>query len=194
MVYLRVLARTGRAGCRRTCASSPPYSGYTAMPILCVVPWRSARGMIERLCIQRRWNLEVTIIFGTVARYFRATVGSSYDDAHPDYSALHTGAVRPHSGFVESIFFISPRAGHRSKVFECCQPFRFLFFCAYAIFVRKLMDSYCFNGPVDAEGRHSCPASQNPEEPHPLCNAMRQTTACLSRACLWLGSLLWGEY
>jgi len=27
-----------------------------------------------------------------------------------------------------------------------------------------------------------------------ICNAMRHTSACLSRACLWLGSLLWGEY
>jgi hypothetical protein len=35
---------------------------------------------------------------------------------------------------------------------------------------------------------------QNPEEPHPPCNAMRHTSACLSRACLWLGSLHWGEY
>ena len=32
---------------------------------------------------------------------------------------------------------------------------------------------------------------QNPEEPHPPYNAMRHTTACLSRVCLWLGSLLW---
>jgi hypothetical protein len=35
---------------------------------------------------------------------------------------------------------------------------------------------------------------QNPEESHPPCNAMRHTSACLSCACLWLGSLLWGEY
>ena len=50
------------------------------------------------------------------------------------------------------------------------------------------------------EGKHERPRDsfssgpQNPEEPHSPCNAMRHTTACLSRACLWLGSLLWGEY
>ena len=29
-----------------------------------------------------------------------AAVGRSHDDAHPDNSTLHTGAVRPHTGFV----------------------------------------------------------------------------------------------
>ena len=52
-------------------------------------------------------------------------------------------------------------------------------------------------GPPGTHGRPRDSFSagpQNPEEPHPPCNAMRHTTACLSRACLWLGSLLWGEY
>jgi hypothetical protein len=35
---------------------------------------------------------------------------------------------------------------------------------------------------------------QDLEEPHPPCNAIRHTTVCLSRPCLWLGSLLWGEF
>ena len=69
------------------------------MSILCVARWRSARGMIEWLCTQERWNPEVAII-GAAARYRRATVGSSHDGAHPDNSTLHTGAVRPHTGFV----------------------------------------------------------------------------------------------
>jgi hypothetical protein len=52
-------------------------------------------------------------------------------------------------------------------------------------------------GPPGTHGRPRDSFSagpQNPEEPHPPCNAMRHTTACLSRACLWHGSLLWGEY
>jgi hypothetical protein len=85
------------------------------MSILCVARWRSARGMIEWMCTQERWNPEVAIIFGAAARYRRATVGSSHEDAHPDNLTLHTGAVRPHTGFVESLFFISPRTGHGSS-------------------------------------------------------------------------------
>jgi hypothetical protein len=52
-------------------------------------------------------------------------------------------------------------------------------------------------GPPGTHGRPRDSFSagpQNPEEPHPPRNAMRHTAACLSRACLWLGSLLWGEY
>jgi hypothetical protein len=30
-------------------------------------------------------------MFGAAASYRRATAGSSHDDAHPDYSTLHTG-------------------------------------------------------------------------------------------------------
>jgi hypothetical protein len=91
----------------------------TAMPILCVARWRSAHGMIEWMCTEERWNPEVAIIFGAAARYRRATVGSSHNDAHPDNSTLHTGAVRPHTGFVGCLFFISPRTGlGSSKVFE----------------------------------------------------------------------------
>ena len=64
MVCLRVLARTGRADCRRSCASFPPSSGSIALSILCVALWRGARGMIEWLCIHpalggrggRRWR------------------------------------------------------------------------------------------------------------------------------------------
>jgi hypothetical protein len=40
--------------------------------------------MIEWMCTQERWHLEVAIIFGAAARYRRATVGSSHDGAHPD--------------------------------------------------------------------------------------------------------------
>jgi hypothetical protein len=71
--------------------------------------------MIELMCTQRRFNPEVAIIFGAAAPYRRDTVGSSHDDAHPDNSTLHTGAIRPHTGFVESLFFISPRTGQGSS-------------------------------------------------------------------------------
>jgi hypothetical protein len=36
------------------------------------------------LCTQERWNPELVNIFGMAARYRRASVGSSHDDAHPD--------------------------------------------------------------------------------------------------------------
>ena len=55
--------------------------------------------MIEWMYTHERWNPEVAIILGAAARYRRAKVGSSHDDARPDKSTLHTGAVRPHTGF-----------------------------------------------------------------------------------------------
>jgi hypothetical protein len=80
--------------------------------------------MIEWICTQERLNPEVAIIFGAAARYRRAAVGSSHDDAHPDNSTLHTGAVRPHAGFVGSLFIISSRTGHGSlQVFEMLPAF-----------------------------------------------------------------------
>jgi hypothetical protein len=85
------------------------------MSILYVARWKSARGMIELLCTQERWNPEVAIISGAAARYRRATVGRSNDDARPDNSTLHAGAVRPHTGFVGSLFFVSPRISHGSS-------------------------------------------------------------------------------
>jgi hypothetical protein len=79
---------------------------------------QSARGMIEWLCTQECWNPEVAIIFGAVARYRRAKVGSSHDDARTVNSAPHTGAVRPHTGFMASLLFILLSKGHgSSKVF-----------------------------------------------------------------------------
>jgi hypothetical protein len=123
MVYLRFFPRTGRADFMRPCASFPPPSCSTAMSILYVARWRSACRMTKRLCTQERWNSKVAIICGTVALYRLASVGSSHDDAHPDNSTLHMGAVRPHSGFVENLFFISPRTGHRSHVFEILPAF-----------------------------------------------------------------------
>jgi hypothetical protein len=98
----------------RLCASFPPSAGSTAMPILCV----------EGLRTQERWNPEVAIILGAAARYRRATAGRSHGDLHPYSSALHTGAVRPHTGYVGNLFFISPRTGHgSSQVFEMLPAF-----------------------------------------------------------------------
>jgi hypothetical protein len=74
--------------------------------------------MIEWLCTHERLNPEVAIIFCTAARYRRATAGSSQDDAHPDSSVLHTGTVRPHTGFVGSRSFLTLCTGHRSQVLE----------------------------------------------------------------------------
>jgi hypothetical protein len=92
------------------------------MSILFVARWRSARGMIEWMCTQGRWNPQVAIIFGAAARYRRATVGSSHDDAHPDNSTLHTGAVRP-------VLAMAVR-----KYSKCCKLYRA--FRERALFVR----------------------------------------------------------
>jgi hypothetical protein len=144
MVCLRVLARSGRVGCMRSRTSFPSSSGATAMSIFCAARLQSTRGIIEWLCTQECWIPEVATILGAAARYRRAAIGSSRNDAHPDNSALqagavrpHTGsgspphrlcrelfAVRPHTGFVESLFFILPRTGHgRSKVLEMLPTF-----------------------------------------------------------------------
>jgi hypothetical protein len=63
---------------------------------LSVARWRSSSGMNEWMCAKERLNPEVASIFGAAARYRRATVGSSHDDAHPDNSSLHTGGSPPH--------------------------------------------------------------------------------------------------
>jgi hypothetical protein len=51
--------------------------------------------------------------------YFRDhanhTADSSHDAAHPDNSTLYIGVVRPYTGFVASLFFISPRTRHGSS-------------------------------------------------------------------------------
>jgi hypothetical protein len=107
--------------------------------------------MIEWMCTQERWNPEVAIIFGAAARYRRATVGSSHFDAHLDNLKLHTGAVRPHTGFVESLFFVSSRSGHgSSQVFEMLLAFSCI---SWACAFRAGDDaSIFFSGPVEAEG------------------------------------------
>jgi hypothetical protein len=54
-------------------------------------------------------------------------------------SALHTGAVRPHTGFLKSLFFISPRMDDASsQVFEILPDF-FCIFRGHALFVRNAM-------------------------------------------------------
>jgi hypothetical protein len=70
---------------------------------------------------------EIAIIFGAAARYSRATVGSSRDDADLDNSTLHTGAIRPHTSFVGSVFSMSSRTGHgSSQEFEMLPSFWFI--------------------------------------------------------------------
>jgi hypothetical protein len=122
------------AGCLRQCASFPSSSGYITMSIFCV----------EWLCTQERWNPEVAIIFCAAARYRRAAVGSSHDDAHRGNFTLHTGAVRPYTGFVGSLLFISPRTGHgNSKVFERLPAFSLISWaCAFQHFMRGMMHPY----------------------------------------------------
>jgi hypothetical protein len=87
--------------------------------------------MIEWLCTQKRLNPEVAITFGTAARYRRAEVGSSHDDAHPENLTL-----RPHFGFVEKVFIILFRKAIVFKCSKCCQLFRS--FRRHALFVRGM--------------------------------------------------------
>jgi hypothetical protein len=112
-----------------------------------------ALGNIEWLCIQERWNPEVAIILGTAACYRRATVGSSHDDVHPDNPALHTGAVRPHPGFVESLLFISSRNGLARKCSKCCQLFRAF---RGRAFLRGMVQPYFSVGPTRQWKGTSC--------------------------------------
>jgi hypothetical protein len=110
--------------------------------------WRSARGVIKWLGTQGRWNPEVAITFGAAARYCRAAVGRSHDDAHPSNSTLHTGAARLHTGFVGNLFFISPRTGHgSSKVFRTLPAFSCIQFRGRELFVRGVMRPYFLVGP-----------------------------------------------
>jgi hypothetical protein len=147
MSCLRVLAHTWRAVCRRSYASFPPSSDSTAMSIFCV----------ERLRTQERWNPEVTIIFGA-ARYRRAAVCRSHDDAHPGNSALYTGAFRPHTGFVGSLFFIFSRTGHSSS--EVLEKLQALSGTSWACaFLAGNDASIHISGSVEAEGRHKCSVS-----------------------------------
>jgi hypothetical protein len=117
------------------------------------------------LCTQGRCNPEVVTVFGATTRYRRATVGSSHDDVHTDnsalhtgavrpHTALHTGAVRPHTGFVGSPFFISPCTGHGSSpVFEILPA---LWRILDARGFRAAGDTTIFfSGPAEAKGNTS---------------------------------------
>jgi hypothetical protein len=116
------------------------------MSILRVARWRSTGGMTEWLCTQEPWNPEVAIIFGATACYRRAKVGCSHYDDQSDNSTQHTGAVRPRTGFMRSLFFKSPvRAMAVCKCSICCQHFRV--FSERALFVRGVMNPYFFVGP-----------------------------------------------
>jgi hypothetical protein len=54
---------------------------------------RLKRFVRSGLCAQERWNPKFVNVFRAAARYRRAAVGSSHDDAHPDNSMLHTVKV-----------------------------------------------------------------------------------------------------
>jgi len=84
--------------------------------------------------------------------YFaRRLVDSCHDDAHPDTSTLHTRAVRPHTCFVESVFFIPPvRAIADRKCSKWCQLFRV--FRGRALLVRGGHASIFFSGSDKAKG------------------------------------------
>ena len=78
----------------------------------------NARGKVKWLRIQERWNPEVVIMFGTAAFYHRATAGSSHNDVHPDKPTPHTGAVRPHPGFMGSLLLFRDNFFNLASVAE----------------------------------------------------------------------------
>ena len=113
-------------------------SGSNAMPIF----------LAEWLGTQKRWNPKVAIKFGVAARYRRAAVGSSHDDAHSDSPTLHTGTVRPTPALWRvSFFFISLRTWAMAvrKCSKCYQLFRK--FHGRAFFVRWMMYPCLSMGP-----------------------------------------------
>jgi hypothetical protein len=116
------------------------------MSMLRIVLWRSARSMVKWLSTHERRNPEIIIKLDAAARYRRATVRSSLDDAHPGDSTLHTGAVRPHYGFVGKMYSVLSRTGHRSQVLEMLPFFRS--FCGRALFVREMMHQNFLVGPL----------------------------------------------
>jgi hypothetical protein len=141
MVCLRVLARTGRLDWKRPCASFSPSSGSTAMSILRIARWRSARGMIEWMCTQVRWDPEVAII---LARR-RATTGLQL-------AAAMMTRIRIIHCFTQGRFAPTPALWGASSSYrpvrvmavrrcsKCCLLFRA--FRGRALFVRGMMHSY----------------------------------------------------
>ena len=83
-----------------------------------------ARGKIEWLCIQERWNPEVVIILGTAACYRRATVGSSHDDVHPDNQRCTRGRFVPTLALWRASCSYRPVTVLARKCSKCCQLFR----------------------------------------------------------------------
>jgi hypothetical protein len=122
----------------RPCASFPPSSGPTAMPILCV----------EWLCFQERWNPEVAIIF------FARRLAT----ARLQLAAVMMTLIRIIRRCMRGRFAPTPalwgasslnrpvRAMAVRKCSKCCQLFRA--FLERALFVRGMMHPYFSVGPL----------------------------------------------
>jgi hypothetical protein len=114
----------------RSCASFPLSSGSTDKSMFFDARLRSARGLIGWLCTQERYNPEVAIIFGTAARYRRATVGSNPEIAPhgvtygPSFASVqnatsffvHFLGMRFRAGDGAFIFSMSPLQDSRRRV------------------------------------------------------------------------------
>jgi len=83
-----------------------------------------ARGKIEWLCIQERWNPEVVIILGTAACYRRATVGSSHDDCIRIIQRCIRGRSVPTLALWRASCSYRPATVLARKCSKCCQLFR----------------------------------------------------------------------
>ena len=132
---LRVLARTGRADCRRSCAICPPGAGSMAMSIL-KIEWYYCHVDIVRGALA---NARAARSSGCASKSVGTRKSSSYLARRLATAGLQLaavmmmctriiqrctrGAVRYHPGFVESHFFISSHSGARAQVFEMLPAF-----------------------------------------------------------------------
>jgi hypothetical protein len=114
------------------------------MPILWVARCRSARGMIEWLCTQERWNPEVAIMYGAVVIYRRKLEAVMMTRIRIIQCCIRGGF--PHTCYLESPFFILSRTGHgSSQVFEMLSAF--LAFRGRYLLVRGMTHPYFSVGP-----------------------------------------------
>jgi hypothetical protein len=81
---------------------------------------------LSLLCNQERLSPELVSILCSAARYRRATVCSSHDDAHPDNSALHTGKILLFSAAHQQICSSPAATASRRRGNDLGTKFKFL--------------------------------------------------------------------
>ena len=84
----------------------------------------NARGKIEWLCIQKRWNLEVAIILGTAACYRRATLAAVMMMCTRIIQRCTRGRFVPTLALWRASCSYRPATVLARKCSKCCQLFR----------------------------------------------------------------------